>query len=105
MHDLFFSVPTIRPMITPDESILSAYLDGELDARRARMVEHAIAADPSVAEKVAGLRAVQAAVSGLSRPAGPDLSARVMARIDRAPVALKLRGWLRSRRVILGAGG
>lgn len=66
-------------MFTPDESILSAYLDGELEPRQVRKVERAIAANPVVSEMLDDLRAVRAMVSGLSRPSSPDLAPDVLA--------------------------
>jgi len=43
----------------PDEAMLMAYADGELDALTAKRVERAIAADPSLADVVAAHRALR----------------------------------------------
>lgn len=45
--------------MTPDEEMLMAYADGELDPIAAKRVERAIAADPALAETVAAHRALR----------------------------------------------
>jgi hypothetical protein len=68
-----------------DETILSAYLDDELDPAVRAEVAVMLDADPALAERLAGLAAVHDAVAGLSRPLpGVSLSGLVMARIDSA---------------------
>ncbi len=46
--------------MTPDDEMLMAYADGELDPIAARRVERAIAEDPTLAEAVAAHRALRA---------------------------------------------
>jgi hypothetical protein len=50
--------------VTPDDEMLMAYADGELDPLAARRVERAIAADPALAEAVAAHRALRARIGG-----------------------------------------
>jgi len=45
--------------MTPDDAMLMAYADGELDALTAKRVERAIAADPALADRVAAHRALR----------------------------------------------
>jgi hypothetical protein len=69
-------------MMSPeDESLLSGYIDGELDPLERRAVDSSLASDPRLAEEVRGLRTVRDLVSELSRPAGPDVSAEVLLQI------------------------
>jgi hypothetical protein len=61
-----------------DETLLSAYLDGELDEEQRLRVELALRSSPRLAEQTHELAAVRDLVSGLPRPALPfDLSAAV----------------------------
>jgi len=48
--------------MTPDDAMLMAYADGELDPLSAKRVERAIAADPALAETVAAHRALRARI-------------------------------------------
>jgi len=67
-----------------DESLLSAYLDGELDARRRVEVEAALHADPHLTRRLGDLTATRDLVAGLCRPAAPaDLAASILARLPR----------------------
>jgi hypothetical protein len=68
-----------------DETILSAYLDDELDPAVRAEVAALLDADPALTERLDGLTVVHNAVAGLSRPAhGFSLSGLVMARIESA---------------------
>lgn len=70
-------------MMLDDDSLLSAYLDDELDPPDLRRVEHALRHDPDLARQVADLRRVRDLVAGLPRPAAPDdLALNVVVRID-----------------------
>jgi anti-sigma factor RsiW len=55
---------TIRPAEISEED-LSAFIDGELDARRAREVEHALLASPALAARAAALETDKRQLSGL----------------------------------------
>ncbi|MGC8638334.1 MAG: anti-sigma factor family protein [Isosphaeraceae bacterium] len=80
-HDAF--LPDGTNMISPDdESVLSAYIDGELDSSERRAVESAMAADPLLSIKVHDLLAVRDLVADLSRSTGSDLSPLVLERIQ-----------------------
>jgi Putative zinc-finger len=69
-------------MISPeDESLLSAYIDGELDPLERRAVESALAADPHLSATLRDLSTVRDLVSELSRPSPPDVSSVVVQRI------------------------
>jgi anti-sigma factor RsiW len=91
-------------MISPDDPILSAYLDGELDPRAARRVERALEADPRITEGLEQLRQVRTLVSGLSRPVPPDLSEGVLRRLEAGTPAVWRPGETR-RRWTWAAGG
>src|SRR4051812_32724724 len=71
-----------------DESLLSAYLDGELDPAPRFEVETASLTAPRLAEELHELAGVRDVLAGLSRPGTPrDLAVAVCERIDgrRAP--------------------
>ena len=61
-----------------DESLLSAYVDGELDLDEQRAVESALASDPRLAQTVQDLLRVRELVAELPRPLSPDVSSQVM---------------------------
>ncbi len=75
-------------MTLDDDSILSAYLDGQLDPEEHQAVESALCADPRLAEELRALTALRDLVAGLPREAPTDLTARVMRRVRAAR-----RGW------------
>src|SRR5947209_14843149 len=80
-------------MTLDDESILSAYLDGELGPEQQQAVESAAIADPRLAEELRGLAALRDLVAGLPRRAPADMTARVMRRVrHRARLATASRG-------------
>ncbi|MHC5540998.1 anti-sigma factor family protein, partial [Singulisphaera rosea] len=84
-----------------DESILSAYIDGELDPEDRQRVELAILSDPFLDERVRQLSSVQQWVGQLSRPtSGVDLTSSVLQAIDRQltygptmPSSRRFAGW------------
>lgn len=53
---------------TPDDEMLMAYADGELDPLNAKRVEKAIAADPALAEIVEGHRALRSTLGNAFAP-------------------------------------
>lgn len=62
-------------------SLASAFLDDELPPETRASVEHALAADPSLAEEVRSLGLVRDLVAALPRPTSPDFSGAVLKRI------------------------
>ena len=77
-----------------DETLLTAYLDGELDAAGRNLVEAAINASPGVARRLRDLAEARDLVEGLSRPAARrDLSEIVVRRLDSpvSPWAFRIR--------------
>jgi len=85
-------------MNADDESLLSAYLDGQLDPFERQVAEAAIFSDPALADKLRGLRSVSNLVSTLSRASSPDVSGQVMRRV--ADLVLVPRPWSRVRRAL-----
>ncbi len=90
------SLSGVKTMSTDDESLLGAYLDGELDPAQRRAVEAALTTDSQLAEKARGFSSVRDLVANLSRPASPDVSAEVMRRVRQA--SLQRRPWTLERR-------
>jgi anti-sigma factor RsiW len=76
-------------MNSDDDSLLSAYLDGQLDAELQQVFESALISDPRLSEKLRRLSRTRDLVAGLSRDAPVDLRSAVMRRIRR-------RAWLRT---------
>jgi hypothetical protein len=77
-----------------DESLLTAYLDGELDAKQRLQVESALRMNPLLAEQLHQLAGVRDLIGGLARPALPvDLSRAFDAptRLQRRPSLMALR--------------
>lgn len=65
-----------------DESLLSAFLDGELDEPTRQQVESAVRSDPRLARKLREMMQVRDLVAGLSRPGSSEWTcAQVMAEI------------------------
>ena len=88
---------------TPDDDMLMAYADGELDPLTAKRMERAIAADPALAETVAAHRALRlrlgAAFAPVLEAAVPDhlaamLETNVVAITPRAMPVPQPRHWL-----------
>jgi hypothetical protein len=79
--------------MTPnDESRLTAYLDGELEADQRSAFESELLTDSRLAQRLRGLAEVRALVADLPRPMAPvDLALDVAARIDAR--ALPARSW------------
>jgi hypothetical protein len=71
-----------------DDSLLSGYLDGELDPAQREAVEAALAGDPELAARLADLEALRRQLGGLARPLAPrDVTANVLAHLRRDPRA------------------
>jgi anti-sigma factor RsiW len=68
-----------------DESLLTAYLDGELDPNRKVVVESTLLSKPQLAERLQELAAVRSLVDGMARPTvSYDLS---------GPIVAEIQGW------------
>lgn len=65
-----------------DESLLSAFLDGELRSKQRARIESALREDGGLVVRLRRLEEARSAVGGLSRPCSPDVSGRVVARIE-----------------------
>jgi hypothetical protein len=75
-----------------DESLLSGYLDDEVDPATRRLVDDSIATDPSLRERLGVLAANRDLVAGLARPAAPSgLVAGVMARVESSQTSRRRR--------------
>jgi len=70
-------------MTIDDDSLLSAYMDGQLNPDQQLLVESALVSDPQLGEELRSLTAVRDLLAGLPRPAAVDVTARVRARIPR----------------------
>jgi anti-sigma factor RsiW len=105
-------------MSADENTILSAYMDDELDADQRRLIESAVAADAGLAEELRALAVVHDLVAGLPREAPVEICAPVMQRIlarqngeekATAPVSpgwrprvvLSLVGWLSAAAALL----
>jgi hypothetical protein len=86
-----------------DQSLLSAYLDGQLAPEQHRAIESCLADDSRLAEEIQSLRHARDLVSELSRPVPPDLSSAVMARV-RARL-LRRRPWHTRRYAVSWVAG
>jgi hypothetical protein len=64
-----------------DESLLSAYIDGQLDPDQHQTVESALSSNPQLAEQLRALTVVRDLVGGLSRDVSVDVSSLVLERI------------------------
>jgi hypothetical protein len=73
-----------------DESLLSAYLDGQLDPDQNRAVESALLSNPQLSDQLRTLTGLRDLVGGLSRDVSVDVSFAVLERI-RSP----RRCWVR----------
>jgi len=64
-----------------DDTLLSAYLDGQLDAEERHVVESAVVSNPELAEKLRSLTSLRDLVGSLNREFPIDVTARVIGRI------------------------
>lgn len=72
-------------MTLDDESLLTGYLDDELDAAERQAVESALQSDPALAERLRELAATRDLLGGLRHPLCPvDLTSAVTSRVERA---------------------
>jgi hypothetical protein len=79
-----------------DESLLSAFLDGELEPAQQLRIEAVLLEDPRLAERIQELAAVRMVVGSLPRPTVEvDLAPAVCARIETSP-GFRIRRALRS---------
>ncbi len=83
-------------MTIDDDSLLSAYMDGQLDPDQLASIESALVADSRLGEELRSLTAVRDLVAGLPRPAAVDVTSRVRDRI---------RGKSRVRRILSAMPG
>jgi hypothetical protein len=96
-------------MSSEDATILSAYLDGQLDFDQQQQVDSALVASARFAEDLRALTTVRDLVAGLPRDAGADVTPEVMRRIrglSRSQPRFTARHvWaVRARRMAIGAG-
>jgi hypothetical protein len=80
-------------MLPDDESLLSAYLDGELGREEHEAVESSLSADPRLAETLRGLIGVRDLLADLSRPVAEDATPEVMRRLGESRAGFGLRPW------------
>jgi hypothetical protein len=80
-------------MLPDDESLLSAYLDGELGREEHEAVESCLSADPHLAETLRGLIGVRDLLADLSRPIAGDATREVMLRLGESRAGFRLRPW------------
>jgi hypothetical protein len=81
-------------MTLDDESILSAYLDGQLGPDEQQTVEAALLDDPGLADELRGLAALRDLLAGLPRESPVDLTSRVMRRVRRRALVGTARGFV-----------
>jgi hypothetical protein len=79
-------------MTLHDESILSAYLDGQLGPEEQQAVESDLLDDPRLAEDLASLAGLRDLLAGLPRESPVDLTTRVMRRVRRRALLGTARG-------------
>jgi hypothetical protein len=87
--------------MTPnDESVLTAYLDGELEPDQRSALESVLMMDVDLARQLRGLAEVRTLVAGLPRPSLPvDLAGAVAARIEARSLSDRLHRLLPQRPV------
>jgi hypothetical protein len=89
-----------------DESLLSAYLDDELDPADRLAVEWSVESSPPLAEQLRSLATARDAVTGLGRPALPvDLAPAITARLAADRRRARLQALARPGRVALAVAG
>ena len=69
-------------MTIDDDSLLSAYMDGQLGPEQQLAVESALVSDPRRGEELRSLTLVRDLLAGLPRDASVDVASRVMSRIS-----------------------
>ncbi len=69
-------------MTIDDDSLLSAYMDGQLSPEQQLAVESALVSDPQLGEELRSLTLVRDLLAGLPRDASVDVASRVMSRIS-----------------------
>jgi hypothetical protein len=79
-------------MTLHDESILSAYLDGQLGPEEQQAVESALLDEPRLADDLASLAGLRDLLAGLPRESPVDLTSRVMRRVRRRALLGTARG-------------
>ena len=78
--------------MTPDDEMLMAYADGEIDVLAAKRIERAIAADPSLGDRIAAHRALRDQLSATFAPVLDEaVPARLSATIDTNVIAFGSR--------------
>jgi hypothetical protein len=92
-------------MTLDDDSLLSAYMDGQLDPEQYQTVESALVSDPQLAEQFRHLTTVRELLAGLSRDAPVDVTVPVLNRIRmrlrlRAILAAPTPRWTRAPAVL-----
>jgi hypothetical protein len=80
-----------------DDSILTAYIDDQLDSEARQRLESAMLADPQLAEELRKLVAVRDLVAGLPREASVNVAPQVMERV-RSLASRRSHAWFRRLR-------
>ncbi len=88
-------VNNANAMNLEDESLVSAYIDGQLDPEQLQAVESALLSNSRLSEQLRTLTIVRDLVGGLSRDASVDVSTAVLKRIRPSR-----RPWVRVRSTI-----
>jgi hypothetical protein len=81
-------------MTLDDDSILSAYLDGQLGPEEQQAVESAVLDDPRLADELSSLVVLRDLLAGLPRESPVDLTSRVMRRVRRRALLGTARGFV-----------
>ena len=88
-------------MIIDDDSLLSAYMDGQLSPDQQLLVESALVSDPQLGEELRGLTVVRDLLAGLPRPAAVDVTSRVRGRIPGTSRLQKILAMVPGRALVL----
>ncbi len=94
----------VKIMSIDDESLLGAYLDGELEPEQRLVIESSLATDAQLAETVHALASVRDLLASLPRPSSADVSPEVMGRIRQDSLHRRLWSTNRIRRWGVVAG-